>query len=60
MPDGKMGELSGDIRALEIAGSGLGPLVAGLIADSFGLRWVFLLGSAIFLALALFTSRLKF
>jgi MFS family permease len=55
-----MGELSGDIRALEIAGSGLGPLVAGLIADSFGLRWVFLLGSAIFLALALFTSRLKF
>jgi MFS family permease len=60
MPGGKMGELSGDIRALEIAGSGLGPLVAGLIADSFGLRWVFLLGSAIFLALALFTSRLKF
>ncbi|UCG95028.1 MAG: hypothetical protein JSV92_03210 [archaeon] len=41
-------------------GRGISPIIAGLIADLFGLRYVFLLGSLIAVGLLLFTLKLKF
>ncbi len=60
MPKKNIGEMTGMIGSLSNLGRGISPIVAGLIADFFGLRYVFLLGSFISLALLIYSFKLKF
>ena len=60
MPRKKIGELSAVMFAIKGLAGGLGPVTAGVIAQFYGLRYVFLLGFVIFLGLSAVSARLRF
>jgi DHA1 family multidrug resistance protein-like MFS transporter len=51
MPKGRVGEYSGVLFATKALAATISPIVAGVMADAFGLRYVFGLGFAIMAAL---------
>jgi DHA1 family multidrug resistance protein-like MFS transporter len=54
IPRKKVGELSGILRTIKMAAEGLGPLFGALIADVFGVRYVFLFGAILMVLLFIF------
>jgi len=60
MPKKEIGELSAIIFAIKGLAGGVGPIVAGVIAQWLGLRYVFLLGFVIFLGLSAMSKRIGF
>lgn len=60
IPKREVGEMTGVTKSINCLGSGLSPIVAGVIADLFGLRYIFLLGSLVSVGLLIFVFRLKF
>jgi len=54
MPRKDRGELSAIVFSSKNLAAALSPLVAGFIADAFGLNYVFLMGFIIFVGLVLF------
>lgn len=57
MPKKKIGQYSAVLFATKGIAAGASPLIAGIIADAFGLRYVFIIGFAIFTILLLFRRR---
>ena len=53
------GVASGTASAAIDLGLGLGPIVLGLVADPFGIRWAFGVGAAVAVAGALWTLLLR-
>lgn len=60
MPDGKFGEFTGVTETVKNAGAGLGPIVAGVAAEFFGIGFAFAMGAAIFAGLFLLSFRTDF
>ena len=60
MPKNEIGGLTGIKTAIRDIAAGAGPILAGLIADSFGLNYAFLLGFAVFSVLFFAVSRFRF
>jgi len=59
IPKKKMGKMVGVVKSFSALSTGLSPIVAGIIGDVFGLRYVFLLGSVITLCLIFWSVKLK-
>jgi len=57
MPKRSIGEYSAVLYATKGLAAGISPLMAGIIADTFGLRYVFLIGFVIFAGLLVFRKR---
>ena len=58
IPKKEMGKMVGVTRSLNSVAAGLSPIVAGIIGDIFGLRYVFLLGSVITFCLVFWSFKL--
>ncbi len=59
MPRKEIGEFSALVFATKSLAAALAPLVAGFLADKYGLNFVFLLGAVIFSILLLFRKHLQ-
>lgn len=59
IPKKEMGKMVGVVKSFSALSTGLSPIVAGIIGDVFGLRYVFLLGSVITLCLIFWCVKLK-
>lgn len=57
MPKKKIGQYSAVLFATKGIAAGASPLLAGVVADAFGLRYVFIIGFTIFAMLLLFRRR---
>ncbi len=60
MPIHQRGKLSAMLFTITHISTGISPIMAGIIADNFGLNYVFLLGSVIFLFLLFYMKDYKF
>ena len=60
IPKKECGELTGVFESIYTCGVGIGPVIAGIIADLFGLRYVFLLGFFILISLSIFVYFVDF
>lgn len=54
MPKKEVGEMSAVVYSTKSFAAAAGPLIAGLIADSFGINYVFLIGFVLFMGLLVF------
>jgi MFS family permease len=60
MPKKKIGEMTAVLLCVVSLAMGFGPLVAGILADSFGINSMFLLGAGIFGIMFLFNVKQEF
>jgi len=60
MPKRKIGEMTAVLLCVVSIAMGFGPLVAGILADNFGINSMFLLGAGVFGIMFLFNIRQEF
>ena len=60
MPRNKVGEFSAVTYAIRGIGAGLGPIIAGLMSDLYGLQYAFLLCGIVFAGMMFFIDKMEF
>jgi len=60
IPKKKMGEMTGMLFSTTHVALGLGPLVTGILADSYGIQSMFLVGAGFFLIMLVYNVRREF